>query len=536
MLTRRALLRQATGAIVGAAGAGAGLGRWASAQALRVQDGGTVPLKMPLGVLDFLDRKQYIKNMDIVSHVSGLSISGGEPLTSLWARGAQRLLIGGGGFVDISDPRKPFQLNKGIMQGSASVAYNSALRKWIVMTAAAAPLTAPTPEFPRGKYHKEYFDRSVGYRGLRGIRTYDATDPRSPQLLQEFSTGETGSGTHHNFYDGGKYAYLDCGWDDQFRQESSERPYANALMIVDLSDPANVKEVSRWWVPGQRIGEEREYGKWPFAGDESSWTGNHGAATVPERVENGGTVGYCGMGAFGMYVLDLSDITKPRASGHVRHQLEAMGGIPFHTCYPLVADAAHPRLRGLVVGVFEALEADCREPYHTSYVVDVRNPKNPKIIGLFPRPEAPPDAPYADFCQARGRFSAHNCQSWLAPGVMRPELMALTFFSAGLRIYDLSDPTEPREVAYFVPPRDGELSDFNSWRRGTSENVFIEWDRHLIWLSTHEGVYCLSCPFLGKPILEPRKIVKWSVPHLNAGWDDQTPRAVYLARSVSPHS
>jgi hypothetical protein len=70
-----------------------------------------------------------------------------------------------------------------------------------------------------------------------------------------------------------------------------------------------------------------------------------------------------------------------------------------------------------------------------------------------------------------------------------------------------------------VPPRDGKIEDFATWRRGTSENVFIEWDRNLIWLSTHEGVYCLSTPALGKPVLEPTKVSQWSAPHLNAGWD-----------------
>lgn len=134
------------------------------------------------------------------------------------------------------------------------------------------------------------------------------------------------------------------------------------------------------------------------------------SAQVQGTTKDGGNVGYCGMGAFGMYVLDLTDITKPKVFGHVRHQLEALGGILFDTCYPVLADAAHPRLQELVVGVFESLESDCREPYHTSYVVDVKHPRSPKIIGLFPRPDAPPDAPYADFCQVRGRFSAHNCR------------------------------------------------------------------------------------------------------------------------------
>jgi hypothetical protein len=515
-LTRRKLLAGAAGAALVATGS-----RRAPAQVFgTTPDGGTVPLRLPSGVLDHLDRKQYIHNMTVHAHLSGATINGGEPMGSLWARGAQRLLVGGTGFVDISDPTKPFVFNKGVLQGGlANIVYNTRLRKWIALTAAQVPLTDPNPQYPRGKYHPEYAQRSTGYKGLRGLRSYDLSDPAKPVLLQEFSTGERGSGTHMNFYDGGRYAFLDCGWDDQLRQESSERPYSNALMIVDMSDPANIKEVSRWWVPGQHTDEEAEYRKYPFAGDQSSWTGNHGACTVPVRIEDGGTVGYGGWGIFGMYVHDLTDITRPKVFGKVAHPLENMGGIPFHTSYPLVADASQPQLQNLVIGVFEALEADCREPFHTSYVVDVQDRSNPKIIGLFPRPLPAADAPYADFCQARGRFSAHNMQSWIAPGRMRPQLVALTYFTAGIRIYDISDPTEPKEVAYFVPPRDGEIDNFASWRRGTSETVFIEWDRNLIWLGTHEGVYCLSTPALGEPVLEPRKIMEWSAPHLNVGWD-----------------
>ena len=156
------------------------------------------------------------------------------------------------------------------------------------MCTAAAPLTSATPEFPHGAYDKELRDRSVNFKGLRGIRNYDITDPNKPELLEEFNTGEKGNGTHHNFYDGGKYAYLDCGWDDQLRLENHQRPFSNAIMIVDMSDPGKVKEVSRWWVPGQRLGEEAEYKKYIFAGDRTSWTGNHGALSVPKRVEDGG--------------------------------------------------------------------------------------------------------------------------------------------------------------------------------------------------------------------------------------------------------
>ena len=535
-LSRRDVLKSAAGTMFAAAGASvAGIfaGNAAAQISGTTPGGGAVPLRLPMCAVDELDRNQYIQNMEIHAHLSVANLYQGDRVTSpLWVKGSQRLLLcGGGRFVDITDPRNPVLTNEESIGGNGDLAYATHLKKWIIMTGRGPIITAPNPQYPKGKYHEEYAARSTNYEGFRGIMTHDATDPANVTLLQEFNTGETGSGSHANFYDGGRYAYLSCGWDNQLRMESSERPFSNALMIVDLWDPANIKEVSRWWVPGQRFGEEEEYKKWPFAGDQSSWTSSHGF-TVPKRVEDGGDVCYGGWGSFGMYVHDLTDITKPGVYGRVSHPLEAMGGIQFHGIYPVPADASHPRLQNLVLGVFEALEADCREPWHTSYVVDIADKRNPKIIGLFPRPVPPPEAPYPDFCCSRGRFSSHNAQPWVAPGVAKPSFVAMTYFNAGIRIYDISEPTAPREVAYFLPPRAGDMEDFSTWRRGTTEGVFVEWDRNLVWVTTHEGLYCLSTPSLGEPVLEPRKVTQWTVPHINAGWDDGTPSAVYFGRGM----
>jgi len=530
-LSRRALLK----GTLAAAGAGV-----ASAIGLRAQvtgvmpGGGTVPFRLPMGALDYLDPKQYVHNMEIHAHVSGPSISGGEPLMAMWARGAQRMLPGDGAFIDISDARNPVAVSIGEARiGKSCVAYNTKLKKWIALESAGPPLPRHTPQYPHGQYHKEWREKALAFKGLRGIRTWDITNPAKPVLLQEFNTGETGHGTHTNFYDGGQYAFLDCGWDDQLRMENPQRPMSNALMIVDVSDPANVKEVSRWWVPGQRYGEEAEYKKYWFAGDQSSWTSMHGAPSVPVRIEDGGRYGYGGLGHFGFFVFDFSDIRKPKPAAHLMYDFETIGGIPYHTVYPVVPDAAHPQLRNLVIGVPETIYADCREPFKSPIIIDVKDPRNPRVVGRFPRPKPPADAPYADFCMARGRFGTHNIQCWLAPGASRSNIVVLTWFAAGIRVYDIADPTQPKELAWFVPARDGSMDNYMSWYRGTSEDVFVEWDRNLIWLGTHEGSYCLSTPALGKPVLEPRRVERWTVPHGNVGWDDQTSARAYFGRSLS---
>ena len=59
-------------------------------------------------------------------------------------------------------------------------------------------------------------------------------------------------------------------------------------------------------------------------------------------------------------------------------------------------------------------------------------------------------------------------------------------------MFDISNPTALKEVAYFVLSRDGDINKYEIRRRGTTENVFVEFDRELIWIGTHEGTYCLS--------------------------------------------
>jgi len=60
------------------------------------------------------------------------------------------------------------------------------------------------------------------------------------------------------------------------------------------------------------------------------------------------------------------------------------------------------------------------------------------------------------------------------------------------------------------------LKQFGSYDR-TVDNVFIEWDRNIIWTATDTGLYALSCPNLGKPILDPMPVTEWSLEKLNEG-------------------
>jgi hypothetical protein len=334
-------------------------------------------------------------------------------------------------------------------------------------------------------------------------------------------------------------------------------------MIVDVSDPSNVKEVSRWHVPGQRAGvpgETQMLKKWklleghgvekipdkPLSMEEATqvfkglkypgydrfpYSMSHLPLYVPKRVEDGGTLGYGTWSAFGFLIHDLSDIKNPKMIGRFDPTPSfGMDGIPFHSAWLGMLD------RGFVVTNPEAMNPDCNESYLPSWVIDVRDARNPVPISQLPRPKPPADAPFDDFCLARGRFSPHICPALTAPGRTSQTIYVASWFNAGTRVFDLSNPFSPKEGAYFVAPHGGTLSpecaespdklegdvmkrcdeQANSYNRPTDQ-VFVEWDRNLIYAGTTTGLYILSTPALGKPVLGAMPVTEWSLPQLNAG-------------------
>ena len=84
----------------------------------------------------------------------------------------------------------------------------------------------------------------------------------------------------------------------------------------------------------------------------------------------------------------------------------------------------------------------------------------------------------------------------------------MTYFNAGMRIFDISDPRLPREVAYFVPPVPQD-------RRGTlpktmapqSEDLLVDRRGYIYISDKNHGVYIVrqtgpekgDCPLFRVP-------------------------------------
>lgn len=282
-----------------------------------------------------------------------------------------------------------------------------------------------------------------------GAYIYDVqTDPTEPELLGHYETG--GRGTHRNFYNGGDYAYM-CASPEGFEptmDDSSTKPVKNYhLRIVDVSDPTDPTEVSTWMWPGQHPNDVDAEKKNRYF---------HGPAYVL------GDRGYLSYGRVGMITLDLSDITDPK----LIHQMDfgdGLGGFNgVHSYIPIPGtDIAAVNSEAILEG--SPLDHENGDPLGYTFLVDISEERppdfentrhhGPRVISSMPLPVPEDDLPYDDYYEKVGRFGPHNQHHPRGEDcrLQTSDYLVMTYFNAGLRIFDISNPTVPREAGYYVP-------------------------------------------------------------------------------------
>ena len=279
-----------------------------------------------------------------------------------------------------------------------------------------------------------------------GMVVYSLDDPFEPRQIGFFSSG--GQGVHRIVWTGGRYAYMSAipdGFDDRI------------WVIVDMSDPLKPDEVGRWWWPGS----------WRGGGGEPAWPRDKRYAAHHALLDD--HVAYLGYGDAGMVVLDVSDIAMPRVVSTVNWE----PGGDTHTCMPL------PN-RHLVVTTDEAIKERCAEDPKLVHVLDVSDPKSPSVVGACPQPRG-------DFCEHGLRFGPHNLHENRPGTYVSEAIIFVTYFNAGLRVYDIARPDEPQEIAHWLPetPAGQEAPQIN--------DLYVQ-DDGLIFVTDriHGGLYVLE--------------------------------------------
>jgi len=192
-------------------------------------------------------------------------------------------------------------------------------------------------------------------------------------------------------------------------------------LILDVADPSAPREVSRWWIPGM----------WTAGGEKPWWDpalnfNIHACCVYGDRL-------YMAMFDNGLGILDISDKEKP----YMVSELQWLNGRWAHTVLPLLD-------RDLLVVSEETNESGCMEYPRYIRVIDIRDEQNPRILSRFPTPRG-------DFRHRGLRFGCHDLHLNYPGSTVNDRLIYATYYNAGVRVVDISDPVAPKEVAYYVP-------------------------------------------------------------------------------------
>lgn len=297
-----------------------------------------------------------------------------------------------------------------------------------------------------------------------GVWIWDVTAPARPRLEGRWASGTTG--THRNFYNGGRYAFL-----------AATRPgyRGHILVILDLKDPARPQEISTWSLPEQRIS----------SGITPKREGYyfHG----PAHVE--GDRAYLPYGVGGAIILDISDIRRPREVGRLLEP-KGLGSVQgVHTFLPIPS-------RKLAVINTEAHAEHCRADPGRTYaaMVDISDESHPRLVSLFPEAAPPHGAPYRSFCELAGRAGPHNQHHANGePHLFQSDrLVYMASFSSGLRLYDTSDARNVREIGYFLPPNPARrLGPLPTRLVAQTEDVIVDARGYAYITDKNQGLYIL---------------------------------------------
>ncbi len=272
-----------------------------------------------------------------------------------------------------------------------------------------------------------------------GMRVFDVADPAHPKEIAFFDTsGPHSRGVHFVSFglpaearsaEAGRYAYLATGAKDFEPINPNDDQF---LMIVDMKNPRQPKEVGRWWLPGTRTGDSAP--PLPRLKIDSGYR-MHTLLVDPKRPDRAYVAWIDG----GVVILDISDKTRPTLVARKSDYPPDTGFT--HTVLPLLD-------RKLIVASEEANQDRCADWPKRIWTVDLSDETRPRRIAVFPPPKN-----FDDLCRRGGRFGAHNIH------VNRPTPYSRTltqtvvgsFFDGGVRVYSIADPKAPREIGYLVP-------------------------------------------------------------------------------------
>ena len=254
-----------------------------------------------------------------------------------------------------------------------------------------------------------------------GLAVYDiAGKPGEPRRIGFMSVS---GGIHRIWWTGGKWAYVSALLDG----------YTDFIfMTVDMSDPANPREAGRYALPGMHLA----------AGETPSWAAN-AKYGLHHAIVDGDTAWGAWRDA-GLVVMDVSDRAKPALIRHTNWSPPFQGGT--HNCLPIAG-------RDILVVVDEAVLDDFEDGLKNIWIFDVKDKANPVPIATMPPPSD------RDYTHKGAHYGPHNIHENRPGTFQSSSIIFSTWQNAGVRVFDITNAYQPKEVGALVPPAPTGLMD-----------------------------------------------------------------------------
>ena len=199
----------------------------------------------------------------------------------------------------------------------------------------------------------------------------------------------------------------------------------------------------------------------------------------------------------GLIILDVSDIQARRPSPQFRE----VSRLTWDTLtIPQVAIPVTIRGRPHLVEIDEFSGTDSStgpaangSKVGAGRIIDIADERAPKVVSDIRLAVHQPENraqlegdPGAD--SALQGYAGHYCA---VPRRTEPGIVACSFIASGLRVFDIRDPSAPREIAYFTTPRDASRTAGDPSNYAMSGPAFVP-ERGEIWYSDgNSGFYAL---------------------------------------------
>ncbi len=372
----------------------------------------------------------------------------------------------GTSLIDVTYPNNPVFLHH-IASTTGSASHVAVCGSNILNTA------TPSPGLPPNKWYMLRHDGSIDQE------MWDVTNPSAPVLMEKILTGL--NFTHHDWWecDTG-IAYLIAG------SASDGWKSGQHVYIYNLSNPANPVFIRQWGLVGQQPTASPTAQSCYNAPGPTCYEGvtNPAGPGDPEMVHQVYSAGvkinrvYLPYGVSSTGVFQIVDrqkllngcnasfnsaasadcannpsqadllypqisytTTNPNQGGHTSIPIF---GVPIPQAQENFLDGT-PQKYDLLAVTSEDTTNDCLgQPWKNAQLLDITNdlaiwPISSMTVGQFP----------GDFCAKGARFGTHELNREIyAP--YYGKILVVAMFNAGLQVFDIRDPYNPRRVGYFI--------------------------------------------------------------------------------------